>query len=71
MKRMLEILTGASVPQPPEDDQLSASDTKDASFDLGTPSDSYNDHLVLAKGSDWKLSSCMDSRLRRGTGADD
>ena len=41
IKRMLEILTGASVPQPPEDDQLSALDTEDASFqvDLGTPSD--------------------------------
>jgi hypothetical protein len=48
IKRMLEILTGASVPQPPEDDQLSASDTEDASFDLGTPSDSENDHPVLA-----------------------
>ena len=45
---MLEILTGASVPQPPEDDQLSASDTEDGSFDLGTPSDPENDHQVLA-----------------------
>jgi hypothetical protein len=71
IKHLLKTLTDE--PRPPEDAQLSASDTEDGLPELIAPSDSDSDHPTLALQSRARRgnqgSSCMDSRRRRGTGA--